>query len=676
MKTKMEPYAYFQPGEIFYFISHESDKPINRTTGVSKRDKPINAESSSLENEEPIDPEIGGLESDQSSDAEYNDDDDDNDGDDNGDLSYDQKIDRLIDWSNKVAKEFKKEFQLQYDITISRDKKRELHFPGTLQEEPAKSEIMEFKSEGDATHKIPKPTPHGAFSLIPAQIRISDDDERWKKSEYEKNPARYVERSELANLVVGLDDHRNDDAQPLKKQGITIEAISPNWLSSPCSEYGGGGGPGGFPEPHQDISTTSHAFGFPRQQKFRAILGSAADISTEVTVAILDTSPCLKDLAAAYERHCKVNPVNQNLLEKEQDQLIQSLLKPNGPLVVHPASLEELLRMRAVHLRDHNYDMTDHGLFIAGTIHRLAPKAKIHLYEVLNHQGVGDLLSIARGFWRVFICFSREPLVVNCSIALNIPLLNQPIKDLDPAFLAKITKPGITLEERLTEKTLNQDPSQDVGLKWLARQGRAIEWICDHLYFRGSRVIAAAGNDRRSEENNNIRPQARYPAAFDSALGVGALPKGAVRDSHGQYPTASYSDISDQPGEVGVVTLGGEQGAKNGVLGLYIGEFPDMWYRLQQYPCFLWPLMWLIFTISWGNCVRPKNKTDWAWWCGTSFATPIVAGLVAASLSELRLHRPATTQDAVNDLYIPRGQGILSTQTVDLEDGIGEVTQD
>src|SRR6185436_9360810 len=98
MTFTKEPYAYFQPGEIFYFISHDIDKPINRTTGVSRPDKPINIESSSSEGEEPTSPEVGGLESIQPSQTKR----DDEDGDDD-DLSYDQKIDELIDWSNKVA---------------------------------------------------------------------------------------------------------------------------------------------------------------------------------------------------------------------------------------------------------------------------------------------------------------------------------------------------------------------------------------------------------------------------------------------------------------------------------------------------------------------------------------------------------------------------------------------
>ena len=153
-----------------------------------------------------------------------------------------------------------------------------------------------------------------------------------------------------------------------------------------------------------------------------------------------------------------------------------------------------------------------------------------------------------------------------------------------------------------------------------------------------------------------------------------SLPKGAVKDPTGLYPTTSYSNISDQPGVVGIATLGGEQGPDKGILGLYIGEFPDMWYRLNQYPWYLWPLMWLVFTLTWGNCVRPKNETDWASWSGTSFSTPIVAGLIAAALGELRSRRPtANIHEAIDSLYSP--QGILPDQTHEKEDGIGEVTQ-
>ena len=186
MTFTKEPYAYFQPGEIFYFISHESDKPINRTTGVSKPDGPVNVESSSAADEEPIfNPETSGLEGDESNNTKH-DDDDEKDHDDDDALSYDQKIDRLIDWSNKVVKNIQKEFQLENQIEISRDKKREIHFPGTLHEEPAKHTIMEFNEGSETKPKIPKSVPHGAFSLIPPRLLISADDEIGKNRNFKK----------------------------------------------------------------------------------------------------------------------------------------------------------------------------------------------------------------------------------------------------------------------------------------------------------------------------------------------------------------------------------------------------------------------------------------------------------------------------------------------------------
>ena len=56
-----------------------------------------------------------------------------------------------------------------------------------------------------------------------------------------------------------------------------------------------------------------------------------------------------------------------------------------------------------------------------------------------------------------------------------------------------------------------------------------------------------------------------------------------------------------------MTTLGGEEGAENGVLGIYLGEFPD----------------------------HTSNETKWAWWAGTSFATPIISAVTAAVLSSM-----------------------------------------
>lgn len=59
------------------------------------------------------------------------------------------------------------------------------------------------------------------------------------------------------------------------------------------------------------------------------------------------------------------------------------------------------------------------------------------------------------------------------------------------------------------------------------------------------------------------------------------------------------------------MTLGGEYGIDNGVRGVYIHDFPNS-----------------------SNPGAPiTNTTGWAWWAGTSFAAPIISGMLAAGWS-------------------------------------------
>jgi hypothetical protein len=219
-----------------------------------------------------------------------------------------------------------------------------------------------------------------------------------------------------------------------------------------------------------------------------------------------------------------------------------------------------------------------------------------------------------------------KPLVINCSLMLNIPLDGDPD---NPNSAKRISpKPNHRFQEhpdrpivghRLTD--LDQEFLDKISSdsEWIERAGKAILWLCDLIYGCGSRVIAAAGNDW--DPGDNGRPRARYPAAFDKVLGVGALPTGKAVTETGRQKVSSYSNISDRPGEVGVVTLGGEEGPKKGVLGVYLGEFPN------------------------GN----PNNNNWAWWAGTSFATPIVSGAIAAVLSGP--NQIESTEAAIQRMY-------------------------
>jgi hypothetical protein len=515
------------------------------------------------------------------------------------------------------------------------------HRPRIYSFSPKPGRNVRFKEQiqpKDVKYRSPQVQMPPPFTLISANVVNPDEKDG------------FVKRDRLAGLVILLDKNLRgavkDAVSPSLGRGTSLEAVTFNWLMGASSESGGTGGPGGRPVPftyetgRSGVTTLNGRevmdFPFNVQGEGASALPDGKERGAGVKVAILDTAPSLHEMSAAYERWHKMNPDNNCGVI---NQLVEDLLKPNGPLTVHPASYSDLLRMRSVHLHEHDYKMTDHGLFVAGIIHKLAPAAELHLFEVLNPDGVGDLESIAKGLWEVFDRFAGEPLVVNCSLVLNLPHDGAQIPELDQEILKEIVKDW---GEDQNNEYLVASPA---GKAWLERQSQSIKWICDLLYLHGSRVIAAAGNDW---EANRVRPNARFPAAFESVLGVGALPKGQVASPVGgaRYPLASYSNIADEPGGEGVVTFGGEEGENKGVLGLYIGEFPadpnPPWWRRF--------LNWIIILLG-GRVAGPRNLTDMAWWAGTSFAAPILTGTIAAILGNMP---PVRTEDAVIAVYNSR----------------------
>jgi len=623
-KVTKDPWAYFQPGQMIYIIKHETTLPPQ-----TQLENLFSWSNKLAENLGlyiiPWEESPKGKEQDQGS-----------------------------NYSNKDGKNIKGDQEAPMILKEDEHLRPRVHsFSRKPELNPLPKKQIEHRA--DVNYKSPEvraPTP---FSLI--SVDVID----------RRNKREFIKNDRLISLINTLDDNlrglvENSNKPPLS-DGVSLEAVIPNWLLSASSESGGTGGPGARPMPfyipRQTVINEPDVLDFPFNvsQNFMALPGLRSQKDERgkgVKVAILDTAPGLHELAAAYERWQKVKPVPGAIRHKP----IESLLRPNGPLTVHPASYNDLLRMRSVHLHEHNYNMTDHGLFVASIIHNIAPAAEIHLFEVLNADGVGDLESIAKGMWDVFNQFAGEPLVVNCSLVINIPLKGNQITDLDPQVLAKIVK---NWETRATQPTDYLDvDSEEIDLDWLERQSLAIKWICDLLYAHGSKVIAAAGNDRRED---GVRPNARYPAAFDNVLGVGSLPKDTAWENV-PYTPASYSNISDQPGNVGVTTFGGEGGEGKGVLGLYIGEFPvdpnpRWWQRF---------LNWLI-TLLGGHVAGPPNLTNIAWWAGTSFAAPILTGTIAAVLGDIQ---PARTEEAVEEAY--HKLLIRENQTDQEEDAI-EVTQ-
>lgn len=424
--------------------------------------------------------------------------------------------------------------------------------------------------------------------------------------EEDKNPEEQEKQKtafiELFQLITLLDDRRG--SAPIK-----LKAVTPNWLMSGSapSSPGGTGGPGGEPSCATEAEATSRTFSSEQTFFLKIPDNPSATMETAegVTVAILDTCyPDNKwvDLKTDWPAH----PLITRLLGGPGG--------ASGALHVHPDAKVDAY-LPGVKIDGHDYDMTDHGLFIAGVINSLAPEAELHLYQVLNQYGLGDMLTIAHTLDTIIkkdFSDRLDKLFINMSLTLNLPLQD---KHINKNKLGKNDEIGqkILKKKRDGEWFWNLVhwicrilqwilrwfiPGFVLSCRgsWADRQALAFEWINDLVHVLGPGVIAAAGNNG----SGGHRPAALYPAAYDSVLGVAALSKDPNNPQ--KLIPASYSDLADTPTTQGIAVFGGEEGDGNGVPGVFVGPFPH----------------------------GRSNTTGYAWWAGTSFATPMITGLAAA----------------------------------------------
>jgi len=552
----------------------------------------------------------------------------------------DGKNQELISWANKFAPD---------GVEILTQKP--LPFPPPEQQGPyEKGRQTATVGRPPATvGKEPPPMTEGKqlppfplSSEIPTNFRILPAAVKGLKKE---------EPDKLLELVLKLDDNRK--TAPTKN----LRAISPNWfVGSGSSTPGGTGGPSGKPVPYEENSnTTEHLFhlddDLPQETRDLATGGKKGD---GVIVAILDTIP-LQNMDDIYTKWVAKE---HTLLTSLHDSGLL-LIDPDAEVDQPSPDFGDPPDFLQSNENGHDYLMSDHGLFNAGIIHTLAPKAKIHLIQVLNRYGMSDLTSIARGLQKVIQNYGTEKnVVVNMSLTINFPLENDHITTDD------------TVGKRLGEQILNRKNERSGWMKlfclivniicwliaylfgirirgceptWYDRQAWAMMWICKSVSALNSNIIAAAGNRRRQ---GGPRPQAEYPAAFLDVLGVGALPKYTAppTDQNARLDTTSYSNLSDRPEGTGIATLGGEAGVEAGVLGIYVGDFPE-------------------------DTSDNQEPSGWAWWSGTSFATPIVSGIVAAMLSNMPGDSPSQVIDKLlNPQNPPDAQPSRQRQTKDLED--------
>src|SRR6266487_1575651 len=284
------------------------------------------------------------------------------------------------------------------------------------------------------------------------------------------------------------------------------------------------------------------------------------------------------------------------------------------------------------------YPMADHGLFVAGVIRTLAPAANIVCVRILNDFGVGNTTAIIQMLETIADHVQKEK-------------VEKP--DFHPRLIINMSMVVSPYDEQLQCLKLDGELSSSV------REG--LQAPLQVLANLGVIVVAAAGNDsdpRMGMKDSDLctkikdldpptgmkcmnmadgmRLGPRYPAAFADTIPQ-VIPVGAI-DGSGQ--PAPYSDY---PGTNGVATYGGGllmRDVANSQPGHTLAMEPiDSLRGIYTTPYY--PALSLCDTdtsqkepvkFEYPEIDAPNNNACWAYWSGTSFATPIISGLTALVL--------------------------------------------
>jgi hypothetical protein len=216
----------------------------------------------------------------------------------------------------------------------------------------------------------------------------------------------------------------------------------------------------------------------------------------------------------------------------------------------------------------HQRDLRSHGLFSAGIAHALAPDADIHLIRVLADNNKGDLFTLLLALFEF--------------IQTNLPE-NRPAEIL-----------GVVINWSLGIRV----PPDEAGFD-LPREVQSMQDLLRAARCLGMMVVAAAGNNSA----NRGRPEpANLPANWPFVFGVAASTQANGRScfsNRGNIAAPGGNGRSDGQGEQHCVP------ANKSCTG------PDCPYSVI------------------GPVMKTDKNSGFIFWSGSSFATPMVAGLAA-----------------------------------------------
>jgi hypothetical protein len=393
---------------------------------------------------------------------------------------------------------------------------------------------------------------------------------------------------DLGDLNNGL---KLDDGSVLQ---ISISAASPVLLCGGTQDHVTQGCPLTPPIPVEDDCALWHF-------KFQKLTPNELQKMTGkgVTVFVLDAIPPLRTIKEAAE-----NAGDDNMLLLDVYKNVTFLDNVSEVAILSPDGKEPVTVGKDVYGNHFRMIMPDHGLFIAGIVRDLAPDANVECIRVLNKYCVGDLNTLIQALVYIESRMSpggdlyQRPVVINMSLVI-------PTKE----ELGSVGKGILFGNYDHDPYTCLRQPIQNlVGL--------------------GAIIAASAGNEGDLRENpTGNHPGALPPASFaNPPYSIdGIIPVGAV-NSKGKV--ASYSCY---PGPRGIATYGGEipevtpehQDPNNPPI-VTVSDAVRGVYGSSVYP----PLSAPPHGKN-AEYTKAPNDHAWAYWVGTSFATPVISALTA-----------------------------------------------
>ncbi len=430
------------------------------------------------------------------------------------------------------------------------------------------------------------------------------------------------ERGTITQQAINTLNHNLDLLR--EDVGIPIHSVMTNWFTcTACFAHGGSATPP-FPVPAGDVCAAD-----PGNWHISLPDLSSSPIGKRtgkgVTIFVLDTMPSASGddagVAQAIKEAASKAGDNNHLLNTIAAQL-NSTQEPSikyqytqlAPFLSTTAT-DQMVTGRDLHGKKHGFHMEDHGLFVTGIVRDLAPDANIEYVRVLDDFGVGDC----------------------CTLIQTLESIHGRMSEIDPAtgkqgdlyqkpVVINMSLVTIPAEQELVRYWFQDDNDGNNPLDHLQaandmRLLRApLQRVIQELALNGAVMVGAAGNDSFTPYIP-MRIGPRYPAAFPEVISVGAVDREGQMASYSNYPQVA-------PQHNGIATYGGtiprlsdiQKDDVDAVIGVYSSA---------TYPA-----------LEAKNPVLPDepapNTNGWAYWSGTSFATPIISAVAARVLEQLQ----------------------------------------